>query len=329
MNGSAESRPVSTIDRTKRMRAAFYNAHGEPEKLQIGHRPKPRPVPGKLLIKNYAAAVGAWDVGVMASGFGDPPLPMIPGCEVAGVVEAVSDGSDLEPSDLKLGDEVYGCLGFASGGFAEYSIAAPDHLAHKPERVSFEQAAALVVGAGTAYEGLIDRARLRPGEAVLITAAAGGVGTAAVQIAAAVGARVLGVASARNHDYIRGLGASETFDYHDPEWVPRLKQAVPDGVDVLFDGAGNQTRDRAIAVVKDGGRGVFIVGAPTDLRPDIQAHLFSADVTRDRLEAINQLVQERKLAAHIEAELPLKQAREAMTHVARGHTRGRVVLKIR
>jgi NADPH2:quinone reductase len=306
------------------MRVAFYTEHGDTEKLRIGDLPKPQLAAGEVLIKTHAAAVGAWDVSVMAGRFGDPPLPMIPGCEVAGVVEAVSNGSDLKP-----GDEVYGCLGFASGGFAEYVTAPLDHIARKPAEISFAEAAALVVGAGTAYEGFVDRAQLRPGETVLITAAAGGVGTAAVQIAAAVGARVLGVASTRNHDYIRGLGASDTFDYHDADWASRLTETVPEGVDVLFDGAGGQTRDRAIAAVKQGGRSVFIVGTPTDLRPDIQAHLFSADVTRERLEAINRLAQDGTLKAYIEAELPLEQARDAMTHVARGHTRGRVVLKIR
>ena len=305
------------------MRAAYYNERGDLEKLQLGDWPKPEPVPGEVLIKTHAAAIGIWDVNVMMGRFGDPPLPRIPGCEIAGVVEAVSDGSDLEP-----GDEVYGYLGFESGGLAEYVTVASDHLVRKPESISFEEAAALVVGPGTAYEGLVDRAQLRPGETVLITAASGGVGTSAVQIAAAAGARVLGVAIARNHDYIRGLGASETFDYNDPDWVSRVRESVPKGVDVLFDGAGNETRDHAIAAVKEGGRGVFIVGAPADPRPDIQAHMFSMDLTRERLEAINQLVTERKLKAHIEAELPLEQAREAMAHVSAGHTRGRVVLKV-
>src|SRR5919109_3481529 len=190
------------------MRAAYYDEHGGPDKLQVGERPRPLPGIGEVLIRNRAAAVGIWDVNVMAGRFGEPPLPMIPGCEIAGVVEVVGNGSDLAP-----GDQVYGCLGFASGGLAEYAIAPSGRLARKPSDVSFEQAAALVVGAGTAYEGLIDRAGLQPGETVLITAASGSVGTAAVQIAAGIGARVVGVGSARNHDYLRSLGAADTFDY--------------------------------------------------------------------------------------------------------------------
>ena len=96
----------------------------------------------------------------------------------------------------------------AGGGFAELALASADRLAPMPARASFEEAAGLVIGGGTAYEGLVDRGRLQAGQTVLITAAAGGVGSAAVQIAAALGARPLGVASPGNHDYLRGLGAS-------------------------------------------------------------------------------------------------------------------------
>jgi NADPH2:quinone reductase len=201
--------------------------------------------PGEVLVKTHAAPVGIWDVYMMKEGFGDPPLLKIPGSEVAGVVETVNNGSDFKP-----GDSVYGSLGFQSGGFAEYATTASDHLARKPETISFDEAAALVIGAGTAYEGLVDRAHLRRGETALITAASGGVGTAAVQIAAAIGAKVIGLASARNHDYIFGLGASKAFDYNDPEWVTLLEEFAREGMDVLFDAAGNQARNQAITALK-------------------------------------------------------------------------------
>src|SRR5215831_15819680 len=103
---------------------------------------------------------------------------------------------------------------------------------------------------GTAYQGLVDRGRLHAGETVLITAAAGGVGSAAVQIAAALGARPLGVASPGNHDYLRGLGASAAFDYHVADWAQQVRAAVPGGVDLLLDCAGGQTRE-AIARAGD------------------------------------------------------------------------------
>jgi NADPH2:quinone reductase len=134
-----------------------------------------------------------------------------------------------------------------------------------PGKVNFVEAAGLVIGAGTAYEGLIDRGRLQAGETVLITAAAGGVGSAAVQIAAAVGARVVAVASPPNHDYLLSLGASEVFDYHAVDWAQQVRAVVPGGVDALFDGAGGQTADQALDAVRDGGRAISIVlqGTPS------------------------------------------------------------------
>ena len=128
-----------------------------------------------------------------------------------------------------------------------------------PGQASFPEAAGLVIGAGTAHEGLEDRGRLQAAETVLITAAAGGVGSAAVQIAAAMGARPLGVASPPNHDYLRSLGASEVFDYHAADWVPQAGAAVPGGVDLLLDCTGGHTRDQAIGAVRDGGRVISIV----------------------------------------------------------------------
>ena len=302
------------------MRAAFIDQFGGPDKVQIGDQPIPQPGAGEVLIKTVAAGVGPWDVKMMGGMFGQLPLPLRLGLEAAGVVERAGDGVDLQP-----GDAVYGSV---RGGFAEYVVASRDRLARKPDTLRFEEAAGLVIGGGTAYEGLIDRARLRSGESVLITAASGGVGSAAVQIAAAVGARVLAVAGARNHDYLRGLGARDVFDYHAADWVDHVRAAVPGGVDVLFDGAGGDTRDRAVGAVRDGGRAVFIVGPPSALERNISADVFAADVNRERLEALNRLVEEGKLRVAVEAVFPLDQAREALERVAGGHTRGKIVLTV-
>jgi NADPH2:quinone reductase len=216
----------------------------------------------------------------------------------------------------------------AGGGYAERALVSMDHVAPKPERLSFEEAAGLVVGAGTAYEGLVDRGRLQAGETVLITAASGGVGSTAVQIAAATGARPLAVASPANHEYLRGLGANQAFDYHAADWREQVLEAVPGGVDVLFDGAGGQTRDLAVDAVRDGGRAVFLLGPPTQLDRDINGVSFSVDVTRQRLEAIGRLVDAGKLRSQIEAALPFEQVREALGRVAGRHTRGKVVLQL-
>jgi NADPH:quinone reductase-like Zn-dependent oxidoreductase len=198
--------------------------------VELAELPDPEPSAGRALVRVHGAGVGLWDVGFLGGGFPGIALPFVPGQEVAGVVEAVGEGVGVLP-----GERVYGVLFPAGGGFAELALASADQLAPMPANASFQEAAGLVISAGTAYEGLVDRGRLRAGETVLITAAAGGVGSAAVQIAAGNGARVLGVASAANHDYLRGLGASEVFDYHTADWIQQVRATVEPSLLVRMD----------------------------------------------------------------------------------------------
>jgi uncharacterized protein GlcG (DUF336 family) len=153
---------------------------------------------------------------------------------------------------------VYASLFPAGGGLAELALASADRLAPMPDQASFQEAAGLVIGAGTAHDGLVDRGLLHAGETVLITAAVGGVGSAAVQIAA-MGARPIGVASPPNHEYLRGLGASEVFDYDAADWIEQVLAVVPGGVDLLLDCVGGQTMDQAVGAVRDGGRAISVI----------------------------------------------------------------------
>jgi NADPH:quinone reductase len=306
------------------MRAALAEEFGGIDGVKLGERPDPVPAAGQVLVRVGAAGVGPWDVGFLGGGFPGVALPFVPGQEVAGVVEAAGDGAGVQP-----GERVYASLFPAGGGFAELALASADRVAPMPGRASFAEAAGLVIGGGTAYEGLADRGRLRAGETVLITAAAGGVGSAAVQIAVARGARALGVASRGNHGYLRSLGASEVFDYHAADWVRQVRAAVPGGVDLLLDGAGGQTRDQAIGAVRDGGRAVFIVlqGPAAQLERGITGDPFAARVTRQRLEALSRLVDAGALRPQVSAVLPLDQARQALAQVAARHARGKIVLQ--
>jgi len=294
--------------------------------VELGERPDPVLAAGQTLIRVYGAGVGPWDVGFLSGGVPGLTLPFMPGQEVAGVVEAAGDGAGVQP-----GERVYTSLFPAGGGFAELALASSDRVAPMPGKASFTEAAGLVIAGGTAHKGLVDVGRLQAGETVLITAAAGGVGSLAVQIAAAVGARPLGVASPANHDYLRGLGASEVFDYHAADWVQQVRAAIPGGVDLLFDAAGGQTRDQALGAVRDGGRALFIVlqsPTPARLERGITGESFTGNVDRHRLEALGRLVDSRKLRPQVAAVLPLEQAREALARVAGGHTRGKIVLQI-
>jgi|SRR5579859_121802 len=293
------------------------------DSVELGELPDPEPAAGQALIKVHGAGVGLWDVGFLGGGFPGITLPFVPGQEIAGVVEAAGGGAGVEP-----GERVYAVLFPAGGGFAELALASADRLAPMPAKASFQEAAGLVISAGTAYEGLVDRGRVQPGETVLITAAAGGVGSAAVQIAVAQGARVLGVASTGNRDYLRGLGASEVFDYHAADWVQQVLATVQCGVDVLLDCAGGQTRDEAIGAVRDAGRAYFIVlqSSPPQLERGITGESFAAHGGRQQLEELARLVDAGQLRPQVEAVLPLDRAREALARVASRHTRGKIVL---
>jgi len=307
------------------MRAALARQLSGIDSVELGELPDPAPAAGQALIRVRGAGVGPWDVGFLGGGYPGLALPFVPGQEVAGVVEAVGDGAGVQP-----GERVYAVLFPGGGGFAELALASADRLAPMPGKASFVEAAGLVIGGGTGYEGLIDRGRLQAGEAVLITAAAGGVGSAAVQIAAAVGARVVAVASPPNHDYLLSLGASEVFDYHAADWAQQVRAVVPGGVDLLFDAAGGQTRDQALDAVRDGGRAISIVfqGTPLPLERGITGESFAAHGGRPRLEQLAALVDAGKLRPQSETVLPLDQAREALARVAARHTRGKIALQI-
>jgi len=303
------------------MRAALARRLSGIDSVELGELPDPVPAAGQALIRVHGAGVGPWDVGFLSGGFPGLALPFVPGQEV----EEVGDGAGVQP-----GERVYAVLFPAGGGFAELALASADRLAPMPGKVNFVEAAGLVIGAGTAYEGLIDRGRLQAGETVLITAAAGGVGSAAVQIAAAVGARVVAVASPPNHDYLLSLGASEVFDYHAVDWAQQVRAVVPGGVDALFDGAGGQTADQALDAVRDGGRAISIVlqGTLLQLERGITGESFAAHGGRTRLEQLAALVDAGKLRPQAETVLPLDQAREALARVAARHTRGKIALQI-
>ena len=307
------------------MRVALAEQLDGGDSVKLSQLPDPVPAAGQVLVRVHAAGVGPWDVGFLGGGFPGIALPFVPGQEVAGVVEAAGDGAGVQP-----GERVYASLFPAGGGFAELALASADRVAPMPGRASFAEAAGLVIGGGTAYEGLVDRGRLQAGQTVLVTAAAGGVGSVAVQIAAALGARPLGVASPGNHDYLRGLGASAVFDYHAADWVQQVRAVVPGGVDLLLDCAGGQTRDQAIGAVRDEGRMISIVlqGPPAQLERGITGESFAARGRRERLEELSRLVDAGALRPQVEAVLPLDQAREALTRVAGGHTRGKLVLRI-
>jgi NADPH:quinone reductase-like Zn-dependent oxidoreductase len=223
---------------------------------------------------------------------------------------------------LAEGDEVFGLNDwFADGAQAEYCVARPDDLAPKPRSIDHAQAAAAPISALTAWQGLIERARVSVGERVLVHGAAGGVGAFAVQLAHDRGAYVIGTASARNRDVVRELGADTVIDYR----ATRFEEVVKDA-DIVFDTVGGETLQRSWRVLKPGGRMVTIaVQSETAADAATKAAFFIVQPNREQLTEIGRLFDAGRLRSLVDAVLPLAQGRDAYK---RKPLRGKIVLQV-
>jgi NADPH2:quinone reductase len=304
------------------MRAIAIEGFGGRDRLELVDLPTPEAGPDDVFVRVRAAGVGLWDAKAREGLFGGRRFPHVLGVEGSGIVESAGENV----ADLGEGDEVYV---YSGGCYAEYVAAPAQKVARKPASLSFEEAAGVPVAGSTAYQGVVEEIGLKEGETVLIAGATGGVGTMAVQIAASLGARVLGTASPRNHDYLRSLGAAEAIDYHE-DWVAAVRTIAPDGVDAVFDCVGGETFRRSFDAVRDGGRVVTIVAFGEEVEPGrgITHHAFSARAQRRKLEELSEMFDAGKLRVEIEEILPLEEAAKAHERVEAGHTRGKIVLKV-
>jgi NADPH:quinone reductase-like Zn-dependent oxidoreductase/predicted SnoaL-like aldol condensation-catalyzing enzyme len=310
------------------MRAIQQDVHGSPEVLSEVELPRPVPGMSEVLVAVRAAGVNPTDWGNRAQVRTINRLPLVLGWDVSGVVEAVGMGVTV----LKPGDEVFGMLPYPHGvgSHAEYVTAPARVLAHKPAGIDHVQAGALPLAALTAYQALVETADVRPGQRVLIHAAAGGVGHLAVQIAKSRGAYVIGTASAAKHDFLRSLGADEVIDYRTVDFA----EAVTD-IDVVLDPISYDAaaRARSLDVLRPGGTLVTLLPVPVgaDELADIaergirfESLLVEADHAGMR--AIADLVETGALRAHIEATYPLAEAAKAHALGETGRTTGKIVL---
>jgi NADPH:quinone reductase-like Zn-dependent oxidoreductase len=309
------------------MRAVSQDDFGGPEVLKEVERPRPAPGLSEILVRVHAAGVNPTDWKNRAHGLWVPdPLPVL-GWDVSGVVEAVGFGVTL----FRPGDEVFGMLPYphGAGAYAEYVTGPARAFAHKPANIDHVEGGALPLAALTAYQALVDTADVRPGQRVLIQAAAGGVGHLAVQIAKARGAYVIGTASAGKHDVLRELGADELIDYRTEDFAERVKD-----VDVVLDTLGGEVRTRSLEVLRPGGTLVTIVpmGFEDDARraAELGARLAVLLVEADRagMRAVADLVAEGKLRARVDATFPLAEAGKAHAHGETGRTTGKIVLTV-
>ncbi len=288
--------------------------------------PLPNPQEGEVLVRVEAVGVSPAELGwstTWKTGNGTERHLPIPGHEVSGLIQAVGAGVN----ELKRGEAVYGLTDFTrDGAEAEYTLALPSELAHRPRSLDAVQAAAAPMGALTAWQALFEHAGLSAGQTVLIHGAAGGVGSWAVQLARWVGARVIGTASARHADFLRGLGVEEIIDYT----AVRYEDVVHD-VDVVLDLVGGDTPERSWGLLKKGG---ILVSAAR--RPDpeqaathgVRGVFFIVRPNREQLTRVGALIDAGLVKPAVSAVLPLPQAREAYANGLQGHNQGKVVLKV-
>lgn len=308
------------------MKAVRFYEYGGPEVLKYEDAPRPEPAAGEILVRVHAAAVNPVDWKVRAGYFKNfmtYQLPLIPGWDFSGVVEAAGQGVTA----WKKGDEVYGRPDLSrNGAYAEYIAVKAAEVARKPKSLDHSKASSIPLAALTAWQALFDAGRLQAGQRVLIHAAAGGVGTLAVQLARWKGAHGIGTASEHNHALLKELGAAETVDYG----KVRFEDVVRD-VDLVLDTMGGETRERSWRVLKKGGILVSIVGPPAAedaARHGVRAAGVFVQPNAAELDQISALVDAGKVKPIVEAVLPLQDAKRAHEMNQTLHTRGKIVLQV-
>jgi NADPH2:quinone reductase len=250
------------------MRAVVVDRLKEPSELEVSERPDPVAGAGQLLIDVKAAGVNFFDILQVRGQYQvKPPLPFVPGAEVAGVVRALGEGV----SGFAEGERVLASCGL--GGFAELAAVSARGTRKLPDAMTFEEGAALPIIYPTSYAGLVFRAALARGETLLVHAAAGGVGTAAVQIGKALGARVIATAgSADKLEVARRCGAEVLIDYRQEDFVERVKQATDGrGADVIYDSVGGDVFDRSLKCIAWNGR-LLVIGFAGGEIPSVKAN---------------------------------------------------------
>ncbi|WP_373047985.1 zinc-dependent alcohol dehydrogenase family protein [Vulgatibacter sp.] len=315
------------------MRAMVLERFGDPEVLQLKEIDRPSPAPGELLVRVIASGTNPVDAKVRAAGsWAGITLPAVIGYDASGVVEAVGPGA----GDFRPGDEVFftpEIFGNEHGTYADYTVVQASIVARKPPSISHVEAAAVPLAGGTAWEAIVRRMQVQPGETVLIHGGAGGVGTFAVQIARAAGARVIATASGGNLDTLRQLGADAAIDYTKYDVFEAALEATGGaGVDAVLDLVGGDVTPDSCQVTRPFGRIAFILGPVGDLSAAYQKNITLHGVflhrERRRLEELSRLLERKQLVPVIDEVLPLDQIAKAHRRLDSGHGRGKVILEV-
>ncbi|MHA7174618.1 NADP-dependent oxidoreductase [Arthrobacter monumenti] len=307
------------------MKAAYYEAFGGPEVLKYGEQPEPKLGPDTVLVDIKASSVNPVDWAVMG-GYLDSMsyahFPVITGWDLAGVVK--TPGPAVE--EFQPGDEVIGYVRMdviGHGTFAEQVAAPVRTLARKPENVNWEQAATIPLTGLTAYQSLVHFLQVSDGDTVLIHGGSGGVGTYAVQIARAKGARVIATASERNHDFLKDLGAEPTS--YGEGAVDRFKALAPDGIDAILDLSGGDELAPSVELLRTPGRVVSVVNPGVK---EMGGHYVFVRPDPEDLAALTELVEAGKVTPVLTETFELKDAAKAFELSMGGHVRGKIAIRV-
>lgn len=329
------------------MKAAYISRYGNIDDVQFDKQPKPSVTEDTVLVKVHAASINPLDLRVLEGEFKailPVKFPFILGNDFAGIVVEV--GSNV--SQFKVGDEVYAKTDL-NGAFAEYTIVQQSSLALKPQNISMEQAAALPLVALTSWQALVEIAKVKAGQKVLIHAGSGGVGSIAIQLAKSLGAKVATTTSAKNSGWVKELGADIIIDYKTMDFEQELKD-----YDVVLDTQGGKTLEKSLNVLKRGGRLISISGPPDHafaevINPNwflkcvipmlswsirhkakkrgITYSFLFMQPNGQQLSKITELVETGKIKPVVDQTYGFVQIKEALQYVNTGRSKGKVVLQ--
>jgi NADPH:quinone reductase-like Zn-dependent oxidoreductase len=303
------------------MNAIVIHNFGGPEQLKYEKVAVPEPAKGEILVEINSIGINPYDWKFREGLFkavNSEQISVIPGIEASGVISAIGAGV----TKFIIGQEVYGHV---RGSYAEYALTAENHLFHKPETISFEEAAAIPVGSQTAWSTLFDIAELRKGQTVLIHGGAGNVGMFAVQLAKWAGAKVITTVSSENVEFAKSLGADEVIDYSKNKF-----EELVNNVDVVLDTVGGQVQENSFKVLKKGGILVSIVSEPSKNLAEkygVLAKTRFSGISKDGLSKIEELVEQKIIKPEIRKVFKLAEAAKAQELSRTGHGRGKIILK--
>ncbi|MEX2573127.1 MAG: NADP-dependent oxidoreductase [Balneolaceae bacterium] len=312
----------------EQMRAAFCKEFGGVDRLEIGSVELPEVQEGEVLVRIEAAGVNPVDAAVL-QGYMEGRLPhdfpIIPGWDMSGVVQKRGFGARR----FDAGDEVYAYARrpvVKWGTFAEYTVIPENYLSLKPQTVSHTEAGGIPLVGLTAYQSLYEAGGLQEGWTVLILGASGGVGSFGIQLARAKGAEVTGVASRKNHGFMKELGTAEAVDYQDTDIGEAVRKLYPGGVDLIFDCSGGETLQQSLPALKKGGKLVSLLEQGENIDPDIDFEYVFVEPDSSQLDHLRRLTNAGELKVPVSETYSLDAAADALQQIQTLHTRGKIVI---